>query len=588
MLVYAYGAKAPLNPEPVLEQLRQANQYRNRLIEIEEARRRATKAYLAEALPPEKLAQEAELKRLIDNAFAAVRGERKTTRSRVKMAPAQRDEVAAWKVELAAVRRELRDIRAGMRVAKPAPCLQGKCSKRKRCKQCRDAVSMMDLGPLGNIDAIAHAANLTARAEYASGKLYHGTYIAVEEAAKTSFAKTPLGDIGQDRDLRFSKFDGSGCVGVQLQGGLPLADIATGTRMQVLTMDQTDWRPSGPNPNLAHWRLLRLRIASVGRDPVWADFPFRMHRALPEGCSIMWAYVHRKRIGTTFRWSVQFTVKPLLEPIAHPFPEKVCGIDIGWRKMDEGLRVAVLMGDTQESITLPLTVLQQFDKPCGIRAVRDKNFNEAVLLAQSLKPLWPEWLQEAGKHMGHWRKSARLAWVVLRWRNERFTGDEEVFAHLEEWRKQDRHLLEMESHLRQRAQNARLHRYRNWALSVCQRYGRVILEGRDVDVKMMDLRPLAELPAEDSPRDPLPQAAREYRTWAACSILRKCLEQAALKTGATIYVTPARYTTMACTICGVVDTVDRESLVVTCRHCTESQDQDVRAALNIASAKVPQ
>jgi len=384
---------------------------------------------------------------------------------------------------------------------------------------------------------------------------------------------------------------------VQLQGavegyhraGLPVESLTGDTRLQVLTMDATDWRPGGPNPNLDQWRLLRIRIGSEGRAPIWAEVPFRMHRPLPPGGVITWATVQRKRIGTTFRWAVQLTVSPSPAPEPrHHAPDAVCGIDIGWRKMDEGLRVAVLTATGyQDSITLPPTVLAQFDKPCGIRAVRDKHFNGAALLAQSIKPLWPEWLQEAGRYMSQWRATAKLARVVLRWRGERFAGDEEVFPVLEAWRKQDRHLLEMESHLRQRAQNARLDRYRNWAVSVCRRYGRIVLEGRDVEAKVMDLRPLAELPAEDSSRDPLPQAARKYRTWAACSVLRACLEQAALKTGTVIQVAPARYTTMTCAICGVVDSVDRESLAVTCRHCAVTQDQDIRAALNLASAAVP-
>lgn len=584
-MVYSYGAKAPLNPKPVLEQIWLANRYQNRLIEIERERRAARDAYLATVLPPEKLAREAELQGLIDASFEAIKKDRQKARAQIKMAPEQRQQVANWEAELKALKAELTIIRVAIRAAEgAAPEKCNACSKKKRCRQCLAAKAEMQLGPLGTIDRVAHQATLDARATHASGKLYHGTYIAAENAAKQSFAKTK----GMPK---FRRLDGTGAVGVQLQGGLPLDEIATGTRIQVLTMDQTEWKPAGPSPNLDHWRLLRLRIGSEGKRnliPIWADFPFRMHRPLPPGAAITWVYVQRKRTGTTYTWHVQFTLNVESSSPPHPSPETTCGIDIGWRKTPQGLRAAMLTGrGFQEEIVLPPSVLAQFEKPCGIRAVRDKNFNVAVLLAQGIKSLWPEWLQEAGRYMGQWRAIAKLARVVLRWRDERFAGDEEVFPALEAWRKQDRHLLEMESHLRQRGQNARLDRYRNWALSVCRRYGRIILEGRDVDAKPMDLRPLAKLPAEDSLRDPLPQAAREHRTWAACSVLRSCLEQAGLKTGTVLQLAPARYTTMTCAACGAVDSIDRETLVVTCRHCAVSQDQDVRAALNLASAAVP-
>jgi len=556
-VVYSFGAKPPVLRGPeVLEQMRLANRYQNALVEIERARRAKRDAHIATLLPAALLARIAELEALIQEEKSNQRAARAKVRARVKMDTSGKARIVAWAAELKTLRQDLKSARAEVRNAEG--------------------------GVLGEINEAAYAAVRDARSKCG---VFWGTYLLVERAMDMARRSvTPP---------HFKRFDGSGQIAVQLQGkaegshraGLPGDATLGDTRLQILTMSETEWRPSGPNPNLDRWRLLRIRIGSDGRSPVWAEVPFRMDRPLPPGSVITWASVQRRRCGSTFTWHVQFTLALLpTEGVVHANPSASCGIDIGWRVMPSGLRTAFLSdGTNAESLVLPPSITQRFEKADQIRSGRDKDFDRirAELSSWMKAANLPDWLREACATLPHWRASAKLARVVLRWRNERFAGDEGAFEAVEGWRKQDRHLLEMESHIRQRAQNARLDLYRNWALRVCRRYARVVIEGRTGERKKMNLADMQRLPDVTSGKDPLPLAARNHMRWACDSSLRLCLEQAALKTGTVITLAPAANTTRTCHVCGNVEEVDVETLAVRCSACEKVADQDLRAAENL-------
>lgn len=556
-IVYSFGAKRPVTREAeVIAQMRLANRYQNDLIEIERKRREERDSHIATLLPPTLLQRVSELDSLIAAEKANQKALRAKTRSRAKMDPAGKERISAWATELKTLRQELKSARAEVRTA--------------------------SAGVLGDINEASYAAVREARAKCG---VFWGTYLLIERAVDMARKSiTPP---------RFKRFDGSGQVAVQLQGkedgahrpGLPGDRTSGDPRLQVLTMDETEWRPGGPNPNLDRWRLLRIRIGSEGRAPVWAEVPFRMDRDFPAGSVITWASVQRRRCGSTFTWHVQFTLGLApCEEVVHDKPGTACGIDIGWRAAPNGLRTAFLSdGNSVESLVLPPAITQRFEKADQIRSGRDRDFDRirGELSSWMKGASLPEWLSEACATLSHWRSPAKLAKVILRWRTERFANDESIFDALEGWRKQDRHLWEMEAHIRQRAQNARLDLYRNWALKVCRRYSRVVLEGRTAEAKKMSLAEMQRLPDVTSSKDPLPLAARNHMRWACDSFLRLCLEQAARKTGTVIALAPAANTTRTCHECGHMEAVNAEPLAVRCSACEKVTDQDLRAAENL-------
>ena len=614
-MVYSYGAKPPsLREAECCEQIFLAHRYQNKLVEIERNRRERTATYMDTVLGPELLQRRDFLEEQIKIALESVKKARQDTAKlkidsearsamkkedakkarqksvrRVKMDPEAKAQIELWRAELKDVRLRIREKKTAIRAAE----------------------AEVNEGPIAIINAESKQAVRDARAVCG---VFWGTYLLAERAHQLA--------CGSIAPPKFHRFDGSGQIGVQLQGqcegadraGLPVSKLGSGdNRLQVLDMAQTEWRPKWdpvgrncPGPNLESWRLLRIRIGSDKRDPIWAEVPFKLHRPLPENGIVIWATVQRRRCGTTFTWHVQFTLSIPGESSVHQDPNRTATIDVGWRVVPDGLRVATL--SSGESLVLNDRILGQLEKPEKIRSGRDKDFDAIRISLQA----WltdkepPTWLTVKDKrdetplqNLGKWRSTAKLAKVVLQWRDNRTPGDEDIYQALEAWRKQDRHLLEMESHLRQRGQNARLDLYRNWALQVCKMYGVLVLE-------KIDLRELAKIPTVESPDDPMPLRVRHARTFATISELKLCLEEAAIKTGTELRYHLPRDTTQRCHLCGHLDRggplsavsgqpmgklasrVDPRPLEIRCPACGFSVDQDFRAAQNLlASADDP-
>src|SRR4029077_13849016 len=89
------------------------------------------------------------------------------------------------------------------------------------------------------------------------------------------------------------------------------------------------------------------------RPSTWIRFPLTHHRRMPEDAEVLWAYIHRWRIGIHYEWRVQLTIESetFHRPAAPLAVGGTCAIDIGWRRIfDEagnqtGLRVAYLVDE---------------------------------------------------------------------------------------------------------------------------------------------------------------------------------------------------------------------------------------------------
>src|SRR6185295_8157008 len=106
----------------------------------------------------------------------------------------------------------------------------------------------------------------------------------------------------------------------------------------------------------------------------------------------------------------------------------IVGIDMGWRKVDQGLRVAAWHGSDgdQGTLILPQKLLDKAAYSERLRSIRDTIFNDvrdrlATWLSANAD-IVPLWLKEATESIRQWRSQSRLAATVLRWRENRFTG----------------------------------------------------------------------------------------------------------------------------------------------------------------------
>lgn len=385
----------------------------------------------------------------------------------------------------------------------------------------------------------------------------------------------------QPGDLQFHSWrEARGKVSVRWQTGLPVADLfGDDTRCQVDPVPPEAYTLKSRRARLhASETKIRIRVASdERRKPVWLELPFPMHRPLPEGGIVRQVAAYRERIGTHYRWSITITVE-LPERLASPTPKGAgtIAIDLGWRKLPEGVRVAAWRDDAGQSDTLVLSesIVKQLLRPEDIQGVRDKDFNAARdgLRRWLESATLSDWLREETKTLAQWHSPARLAALAIRWRNERFADDEAGFALVEDWRRRDKHLYEYQSNERDQALHQRRYLFREFAAWIARTYASIRLEKFD----------LSEV-ASDGKKD-LHKPARHQRFVVAPSELRLTIESAARREGLVVERVDAAYTTQTCHACGSVEQFDAaKELVHKCSACGEAWDQDDNAAQNLLS-----
>jgi hypothetical protein len=406
--------------------------------------------------------------------------------------------------------------------------------------------------------------NALTRAYRAECGVYWGTYLTVEAAVQAA-SRTREGP-------RFHRWDWGGTVAVQIINGMPAEQLLSG--------EDTRARIIGTGKRRELW----LRVGSEGREPVWSVFPIVYHREIPATSKIKWVRCVRRKVGTKLKWSAQFVLCADDAEIAHPAPTSdVIGVDIGWRVVAEGIRVAYWYdGEGHGELVIPQRLIDRYVKTEDLRSIRDKHFNTAKDLLSSARKTscdrWPWWLVERTGSLHQWRSTARLAALVISWREKRFDGDDELFGSLESWRRQDKHLLEWEANQRENVLRARREIYRLFARQVA-RYRHIVLED-------INLRRFAEKPGpEDEPDRPVTKAARPNRFKACLSDLLTAIVQAGKRAGCVVSEAPAEYTTMTCSWCGHVGDFDAALKIEhTCAVCGTTWDQDHNAARNLFRA----
>lgn len=558
--IYSYGARVPHglkhNPpfegfQRVEEQMRLAHQYRNKLVEIELGRRKQVDEALLRLSPAlveveKKIAgEDARLGAARDLILQA------SAEARKKVIPKEAaDLVKAYRESLKALRGQRKELRKAL-FASP----EWKIEQEKS-------------------DTWAETERKRLRAE--SG-LFWGSYLHVEQS---------MSGIRSGAPPKFHRWEGDGHLAVQLQGGLSIPDAFSckDTRIRIEPVPEEAWLkcPKELTPEEAKKQGRKLRKTKVwfrtGSDkngaPIWAVIPIVLHRPMPSDAQIKWAHFIRRRIGTHCEWQVHF-VLARAQGWARPDCAKdgSVGIDVGWRmRPDESLRVAFWKGSDgkEDELVLPADWLGEMARVRRIQSHRDVMFDE-------IRPLFatwlnantvPDWLKEACGTLPQWKSQARLAAVVIRWREARFQGDEEQFQALEAWRKRDKHLLEFGANLRDQLQGRREHIYRNFAAQMRRAYKTAFIEN-------LDLRDFHVLPeAEEASPD---GALREHVRDACLSLLLQCIKESMTETIAV----PAKDTTRKCNACGSIEIWDHKILEHTCSKCGVKADQDKNASENI-------
>jgi len=535
---YSYGGNEPVEGLATVDaQVKLAHQYRNALVDIERKRRDKVSDALLRLSPG--LVQ-------IEKQIADEEAGRELARDGIREA----SRTARKKVRPASFMESVKSATAALKVLYPQrKALRDAIFVSPGWKQEEEAIDAWDSSERKRLRSVCG--------------LYWGTYLLIEQSVKRS-GPPP----------KFHRWDGSGHLAVQLQGGLSIRKLFEGKDNR-LRVEQADGARQDGGQRIKDTKVW-FRVDSDDKGgPVWAVIPTVFHRPLTEDAAIKWAHLIRRRIATHYEWRVQFV---LSRESGWQKPDQASndsiGIDVGWRVLeDRSLRVAYWVDShgQEGELSLPSGWVSEMRKTEHIRSVRDKNLNEAkaaLLSWLGSGVVLPDWLKEAAKTLAQWRSQRRLSSLTIRWRSLRFPGDAVAFDALEVWRKRDKHLYEYEGNLRDQLQNRRTDIYRVFAATIRRRYKTAMIER--LDLRDFHILPQAE---EESPD----MAVRRHTRDACLSTLIGSIMESMAET----VKMPAPGTTIIHHGCGSPEYWDHKQLVHRCSKCGEEYDQDANAARNL-------
>lgn len=389
--------------------------------------------------------------------------------------------------------------------------------------------------------------------------LYWGTEAVVAASCKSFSSGAPP---------RFTRYTGEGQLAVQFQGGRHTGELNGGEPNTLCYLDDID----------ANHAYAYFRVASDNGRPVFARCKVAFHRPLPAGAA-KWCYLERRKRANHDRWALRFTVESR-ETIERDKSTWVA-VHFGWVMQSSGLRVATWKGCDGRSgaVVLPLSHIDADEETYEIRSERDREFNErrAEMLAWCEGKTLPEWLAERMKHAAKWKSPRRMASLIVEWRTNRFRGDAAIYETMETWRKWDKHRWQHETRVKLRAVGRRNDMYRCFAKRLAEEYG-VLYYCAIQKAK------LVRKPAADQDDGPDATTHRRRAQQAATSTLQRyLLERFPLHAIAV----DSTNLTKECSRCGAVcDTQHKRDLL--CTSCGRIDVDENAIANTIARGQVAQ
>jgi hypothetical protein len=455
--VYRYYLKPPtLNADMVREHIRGAHDYANDLVAIERGRRGAIRALHAGPA--------------VDAATEALRVATRSTRKQARRAlnQARRDAENAARCE-------------GGHWAVP-----------------EDEADRYPFSPLFELERIKLLEASIRRDAYALARCAWGTRQIVAASADQA-RKTDLYDRKglEPNDVKFRRAhfvpeppdvlpgarQGEGQIAIHVQNRtLTVTQLLGGQDNQArLVMGG-----HGPDdPKAREYGTLWLCLGTVDRRvPIWATFPIRTHRQLPDAGHVSYVRVSCRHDGPWIRWSCEITVD---DRAAAPRSldtslDGAIALEPCWERPGDDLRVARWADSRGASgeILLPARDVEASGKLAGLRSVRDQLRNDLATRLQREIREWKEapiWLAREATTMHLWKSPTRFHDVDTRCRREQLEGA--AVRLLREWAARDRHLWQYEAGARGKLLGRRKDLYQCLTKSWAGQYRTLIVDTRN-------------------------------------------------------------------------------------------------------------
>ncbi len=570
--IYKYGLGKNIEgpekrlPDQVFEQFRLQNRFWNALVEIEKAH--AVKYDELRTGADARLGAIQEridgLSESLKDIQAGIKAQRRKARKVVPTDVATRKQIADIKDQVQALKAERKELRERIKdMIRP----QAEALNTQRLQESNDK-----------------------RREFAALGLYWCNYNAVLNSMETSrkhvLRKRAL---GLPADFRFRPFTGQGRLTVQLMHAPSFKDILEGlnTQLQLGPVSKDAWT----SPDRAERRRLartrgRIRVGSQGfqgREPIWFEFPVVLHRPVPVEGKVKKAQVTRRKVGLDWVWELDLTVvlpedQPDVQPEQPRNTPRCVGLNLGWRKTDEGLRVAAWVdSDGKQGVfRLDVGYVATQDRLDGLKSVLDKNRDQ-------IKARLLDWGKQR-EHLPQWLDLQKVSVVKSHqyflhladtWANNRQETDQEVFEDLAQWRKRFVHIYSWSSNLSRKMQYRRREDFRLFAKKLTETYTHVFLEEFNLawSRKKKD--------AEDTPLA-LQRASHNWAKVASPGAFRQELQHFCNKAGSLYILGKPDKATQTCPECkNKIEKDVSARIMVTCDACSAEYDQDIGAATNV-------
>jgi len=384
----------------------------------------------------------------------------------------------------------------------------------------------------------------------------------------------------QRMDPKFHRWTGEGSIAIQFQNGLSVAELfeCQDTRLRLIA------------PNIANTNALRAKGQIRGKErhvralyrvqsnedgsPRWITLEVTMHRMLPANGSIKWAHLQRQKssgaIGKTYislTKDYDYTLRLTLEEPSQKEKNKAkVAIEIGWRLLETGLRVAVALGEDGDlrELYLPKQWLDGKRKAESLGSIIDQETNQTAL---AIKEAHPELCKKAEQSENptlttlDWAgdNPRRLAAALLKIYRE----NPALQPDLEKWRKHHFHLLRYKKGLNDKLMRIRREIYRKFVSDLAKKYSICGIE--DFDLRQVTTKSQAH------------ELVQWQRTAAGISSLRLMLSQRL-----TAQKLSAENKTQKCHNCGSLEQWDAAHAVWhRCKQCNSRWDQDHNSVRNL-------
>jgi len=401
-------------------------------------------------------------------------------------------------------------------------------------------------------------------------------------------------------ELRFKSFDGSGTFCVRRSGGVLLEELMSGQlkSMKILPngIDYSHLSEKSQRHKARHSLTIAYDSYKVEKKIHYKviEWPIILSRPIPDNAVIKLIQVSRKRVGERFEWSCSITLDlPDETPKAMVDHASTagCGIDLGFRLVKEGLRVATLV-DTRgkaEHIVLSTQWLNAMDYVeilQGDLSNRDTEYWHQIyqcLQKTNLDALEDEVKDRIKDRVNHLLKIGKDKLPLRSMRSIKFFLEKNdcsqsqelmsVLDLLKRWLSSRFKLARQIANMRQRLLLQRKHLYQNVAIDIARNYSLVRMED-------LDLKSLTQVKLKTGEDNELHKQAKKNRTRAALYELISSIKHACTKNNTLLEAMPAAYSSSTCSACGAANIGVTEEIHVTCEKCGILHDQDENAAKN--------